>query len=54
MPSHVAFLRAESRDLTGKFQTTTLTNAALERITGLTMPGRDLEVVRTIDEKWGA
>ncbi len=41
-------------DLGIAFHTTALTNARVERITGLTMTWRDLEVVRTIDEKWSA
>lgn len=36
------------------FQKTKLTNARIERITGRTTTWRDLSVVRTIDEKWGA
>ncbi|MEO5609507.1 MAG: DUF1697 domain-containing protein [Ornithinibacter sp.] len=41
-------------DMTAGFHTTTSTTARLERITGLTMTWRDLEVVRTIDEEWSA
>ena len=39
MPSYVAFLRAVNR---------------LERVTGRTTTWRDLEVVRAVDERWGA
>ena len=41
-------------ELTIAFHETTLTNARIERITGLTTTWRDLAVVRAIDEKWGA
>jgi uncharacterized protein (DUF1697 family) len=36
------------------FHKTTLTNTRLERLTGRITTWRDLSVVRTIDEKWGA
>lgn len=36
------------------FHKTTLTNTRLERLTGRSTTWRDLSVVRTIDEKWGA
>ena len=41
-------------ELANGFQGTTLTNARVERITGRTTTWRDLKVVRTLDEKWGA
>ncbi len=41
-------------ELAAGFHTTTLTNTRIERITGRTTTWRDLEVVRAIDEKWGA
>ena len=41
-------------ELTAGFHTTTLTNARIERITGRTTTWRALEVVRAIDERWGA
>ncbi len=36
------------------FHKTTLTNSRIERLTGRTTTWRDLEVVRAIDQKWGA
>lgn len=36
------------------FHRATLTNARIERITGRTTTWRDLEVLRAIDERWGA
>ena len=36
------------------FHRTSLTNARIERITGRTATWRDLAVLRTLDEKWGA
>ncbi len=39
-------------ELTVGFHKTTLTNARIEKITGLTATWRDLEVVRTVAEKW--
>ena len=41
-------------EMTNGFQKTRLTNTRIERITGRTTTWRDLSVVRTIDEKWGA
>lgn len=41
-------------ELTDGFQKTTLTNARIERITGRTTTWRGVEVVRALDEKWGA
>jgi uncharacterized protein (DUF1697 family) len=41
-------------EMTAGFQNTKLTNARIERITGRTTTWRDLNVVRAIDEKWGA
>ena len=41
-------------EMTGGFQNTKLTNTRIERITGRTTTWRDLNVVRAIDEKWGA
>ena len=41
-------------ELANGFQKTRLTNARVERITGRTTTWRDLKVVRTLDEKWGA
>ena len=41
-------------ELTHGFQNTKLTNTRIERITGRTTTWRDLEVVRAIDQKWGA
>ncbi len=41
-------------EMSGGFQKTKLTNARIERITGRTTTWRDLEVVRAIDQKWGA
>lgn len=41
-------------ELTVPFHRSTLTNARIERITGRTTTGRDLAVVRVLDEKWGA
>lgn len=41
-------------ELGNPFHTTKLTNARIERMTGLTTTWRDLEVVRAIAERWGA
>jgi uncharacterized protein (DUF1697 family) len=41
-------------EMANGFQKTKLTNTRIERITGRTTTWRDLSVVRTIDEKWGA
>jgi uncharacterized protein (DUF1697 family) len=41
-------------EMANGFQKTRLTNTRIERITGRTTTWRDLSVVRTIDEKWGA
>ena len=41
-------------EMANGFQGTRLTNTRIERITGRTTTWRDLSVVRTIDEKWGA
>lgn len=41
-------------EMTSGFNTTTLTNVRIERMTGLCTTWRDLEVVRTIERKWGA
>lgn len=41
-------------ELAGGFHATRLTNTRIERITGRTTTWRDLKVVRTLDEKWGA
>lgn len=41
-------------EMTGGFHKTRLTNTRIERITGATTTWRDLEVVRAIDDKWGA
>ncbi len=41
-------------EMSGGFQKTKLTNTRIERITGRTTTWRDLEVVRAIDQKWGA
>ena len=41
-------------EMANGFQRTKLTNTRIERITGRTTTWRDLSVVRTIDEKWGA
>jgi len=41
-------------EMTDGFQKTKLTNTRIERITGRTTTWRDLEVVRAIDQKWGA
>ena len=40
-------------EFTVPFHTVTLSNARIERITGLTTTWRDLRVVRAIAEKWG-
>lgn len=40
-------------ELTTPAHSVKLTNARLERITGLTTTWRDLKVVRDIDQKWG-
>jgi uncharacterized protein (DUF1697 family) len=40
-------------ELTVDFHRSTLTNARIERITGLTTTWRGLEVVRTVDDRWG-
>lgn len=39
-------------DLTVGFHRTSLTNARIEKITGLTTTWRDLQVVRAVAEKW--
>lgn len=41
-------------EVTVPFHTVGLTNARVDRITGLTTTWRDLRVVRAVDERWGA
>ena len=40
-------------ELTVAFHEATLTNARIERITGLTTTSRSLDVVRAVDDRWG-
>jgi uncharacterized protein (DUF1697 family) len=40
-------------EMTVAFHRTTLTNARIERITGLTTTWRGLDVVRAVDDRWG-
>jgi uncharacterized protein (DUF1697 family) len=40
-------------ELTVDFHRSTLTNARIERITGLTTTWRGLDVVRAVDDRWG-
>ena len=48
----VALPGAVLAELGKDFHRSTLTNARIERITGLTTTWRDLDVVRTVAEKW--
>lgn len=67
MPSYIALLRAVNvggrfvkmlgrkllAPMSTGFDTRTLTNARIERITGLSRAWCDLRVVCTLDERWG-
>ncbi len=48
-----ALTRAVLAELTVDFHRSTLTNARIERITGLTTTWRGLDVVRAVDDRWG-